>query len=168
MPFGISLCPEEFECKFHETLDDLPGVVVLRDDVLVMGYGETHEEAVIDHDANLARLLQRARETNLKLNKSNINLRKSEVKFMGHVITDEGLKPDPDKVKAVEEMPRPTCKKELLSLLGFVNYLSKFLPRLAEVAQPLCNLTAKEAPFLWSPQHELAFAEIKQLIVILC
>ena len=137
MPFGISLAPEEFECKLHETLDDLPGVVVLRDDVLVMGYGETHEEAVIDHDTNLARLLQRARETNLKLNKSKINLGKSEVKFMGHVITDEGLKPDPDKVKAVEEMPRPTCKKELLSLLGFVNYLSKFLPRLAEaITQP--------------------------------
>ena len=165
MPFGISLAPEEFECKLHETLDDLPGVVVLRDDVLVTGYGETHEEAVIDHDTNLARLLQRARETNLKLNKSKINLRKSEVKFMRHVITDEGLIPDPDKVKAVEEMPRPTCKKELLSLLGFVNYLSKFLPRLPEVAQPLRNLIAKEAPFLWSPHHELAFAEIKQLVV---
>ena len=165
MPFGISIAPEEFECKLHETLDDLPGVVVLRDNVLVMGYGETHEEAVIDHDTNLTRLLQRARETNLKLNNSKINLRKSEVKFMGHVITDEGLKPDPDKVKAVEEMPRPTCKKELLSLLGFVNYLSKFLPRLAEVAQPLRNLTAKEAPFLWSPQRETAFAEIKQLVV---
>ena len=165
MPFGLSLAPEEFQCKLHETLDDLPGVVVLRDDVLVMGYGETHEEAVIDNDSNLARLLQRARETNLKLSKFKINLRKSEVKFMGHVITDEGLKADADKVKAVEEMPSPTCKKELLSLLGFVNYLSKFLPRLAEVAQPLRNLTAKEASFLWSPQHELAFAEIKQLVV---
>ena len=117
-----------------------------------------------DHDENLVRLLQRAREVNLKLNKSKINLRKTEVKFMGHVVTNQGLKPDPDKVKAVEAMPRPTCKKELSSLLGFVNYLSKFLPRLSEVAQPLRELTAKEAQYLWSPQHEAAFTDIKQLV----
>ena len=114
MPFGGSLAPEEFECKLHEKLDDLPGVVVLRDDVLVMGYGDSQEEAVKDHNENLVRLRQRAREVNLKLNKSKINLRKTEVKFMGHVVTNQGLKPDPDKVKAVEAMPRSTCKKELL------------------------------------------------------
>ena len=164
MPFGVSLAPEEFECKLHEKLDDLPGVVVLRDDVLVMGYGETQEEAIEDHDSNLIKLLQRARETNLKLNKSKIKLRQPEVKFMGHVITNQGLKPDPDKVQAVDEMPRPTCKKELATLLGFVNYLSKFLPRLAEVTQPLRELAAKDTPFLWSPQHESAFANIKQLV----
>lgn len=103
MPFGVSLAPEEFECKLHEKLDDLPGVVVLRDDVLVMGYGESQEEAIIDHDSNLIRLLRRARETNLTLNKSKIKLRQPEVKFMGLVITNQGLKPDPEKVKAVEE-----------------------------------------------------------------
>ena len=161
MPFGVSLAPEEFECKLHEELDDLPGVVVLRDDVLVMGYGETQEEAIEDHDNNLIKLLPRARETNLKLNKSKIKLRQTEVKFMGHVITNQGLKPDPDKVKVVDEMPRPTYKKELTTLLCFVNYLSKFLPWLAEVTQPLYELRAKDAPFLWSPQHESAFASIK-------
>ena len=83
MPFGVSLAPEEFECKHHEKLDDLPGVVVLRDDVLVTGYGETQEGAIEDHDINLIKLLQRARETNLKLNKFKLKLRQTEVKFMG-------------------------------------------------------------------------------------
>jgi len=46
MPFGVSLAPEEFECKLHEKLDDLPGVVVLQNDVLVMGYGDTQDEAI--------------------------------------------------------------------------------------------------------------------------
>ena len=50
-----------------------------------------------------------------------MNLGKSEVRFMGHLITKDGLKPDPEKVRAVQEMPKPTSKKELLSLLGFVN-----------------------------------------------
>ena len=79
-----------------------------------------------------------------------MNLRKSEVRFMGHLITKDGLKPDPEKVRAMQEMTKPTSKKELLSLLRFVNYLSKFLPRLSEVAQPLREMTAKEAKFIWS------------------
>ena len=58
---------------------------------------ETREKAVNDHDENLVRLLQRPRETNLKLNKSKINLRKPEVKFMGHVVKDQGIKPYPAK-----------------------------------------------------------------------
>ena len=62
-------------------------------------------------------------------------------------------------------MPKPTSKKELLSLQGFVNYLSKCLPRLSEVAQPLREITAKEAKFISSPQHETAFPEVRELVV---
>ena len=148
LPFGINLAPEEFECKLQEKLNGLPGVIVLRDDILVVGNGETLDEANKNHDENLVRLLDRARQVNLRLNSSKLHLRKSEVRFMGHLITSKGLEPDPDKVKAVEEMPEPTTKQELKSLLGFVNYLSKFLPKLSEVAQPLRDLTAKEAKFI--------------------
>jgi len=137
LPFGINLAPEEFECKMHEKLDGLLSVAVIRDDILVMGHGENEEEANQNHDENLVRLLEQARKANLRLNSNKMNLRKSEVRFMGHLITKDGLKPVPKKVKAAQEMPRPTSKRELLSLLGFVNYSSKFLPRLSEVAQPL-------------------------------
>ena len=94
-----------------------------------------------------------------------MELKKPEVMFMGHVISKEGLKPDPAKVKAIEEMPQPTCKQEVLSLLGFINYLSRFLPRLADVAQPLRDLISKDAKFTWSKQHETAFKEVKKLMV---
>ena len=50
---------------------------------------------------------------------------------MGHIVSKDGLKPDPDKIKALEEMPCPTSKQEVITLLGFVNYLSKLLPRLS-------------------------------------
>ena len=90
-----------------------------------------------------------------------MNPRKTEVKFMGHLITKDGLKTDPEKIKAVQEMPRSTSKKELL---GFVNYLSKFLPKLSEVVQPLRVMTAKEAKFIWSQQHETAFKEVRELV----
>ncbi|CAB4031928.1 Hypothetical predicted protein [Paramuricea clavata] len=164
LPFGVNTAPEEFECKLQEKLSDLRGVEVLRDDMLVMGYGDTQEEAERNHDENLKGLLDRAREVNLKLNSKKMNLRRTEVKFMGHLISRDGLKPDPEKIAAVQHMPKPTGKQEMLSLLGFINYLAKFLPKLAEIAQPLRDLTLKDARFLWSSQHDKAFAEVKNLV----
>ena len=145
-PLESMHAPEEFECKLQEHLSDLNEVDVLRDDILVSGSGDTIEEANADHDANLIRLLQRARKVNLKFNSKKLNLRKSEV--MGYVLTSEGLKPDPDKIQAVSKMPKPTCKQQTLSLLGFVNYLAKFLPRLSEIAHPVRELTTKNRSFV--------------------
>ena len=164
LPFGINLAPEEFEGKLHEKLQGLPGVAVIRDDILMMGYGENEVEAN-RNDENLARLLEQARKAILCLNSSKLNLRNIEVKFMGHLNTKDGLKPDLEKIKAVQQMPRPTSKKELLGLLGFVNYLSKFLPKLSEVVQPLSEMTTKEAKFTRSQQHETAIKEVRELVV---
>ena len=83
---------------------------------------------------------------------------------MGHVISKDGFKPDPHKVKAVKDMPKPTSKNETLSLLGFINYLAKFLPRLSEVAQPFRDLTQANVQFLWSEQHDKAFDEVIKLV----
>ena len=147
MPFGVSVAPEEFESTLKETLADLEGVEVIREDIIVMGFGETQEQAVRNHDENLLKVLERTRKVKLCQNSRRVELRKPEVKFMGHVISKEGLKPDPAKVKAVEEMLQPTCRQKVLSLLGFINYLSRFLPQLADVGQPIRDLTSKDAKF---------------------
>ena len=68
MPFGVNIAPEELECKLQEKVADLPGVEVLRDDMLVIGFGTTQQEADKNHDENLTMLLKRAREVNLWLN----------------------------------------------------------------------------------------------------
>jgi len=148
MPFGVNAAPEEFECKLHEHLSDLQGMEVLRDDILVIGSGDTLDEATLDHNENLLKLLKRTRDVNLKFNSKKLNLRKPEVKYMGHVLSSEGLKPDPNKATAVSEMPKPTSKQQALSLLGFVNFLAKFLQRLSEIAQPIRQLTVKDAKFI--------------------
>ena len=118
---------------------------ILRNEILVAGYGDTQEEAETNHDENLRKLLDRARKVNLKLTSKKMILKRQQVKFMGHVITKDGLKFGPNKVKAVKNMPKPTCKQEALSLLGFINYLAKFLSKLSEVAQPLRDLTQANA-----------------------
>ena len=149
----------------HEVFQGLPGVEVIADDILVTGYGATREKYMKDHDANLKGLLKRARETNLKLNKKKLRLRLAEVPYMGHLLTSEGVRPDPMKVEAIQQMPKPEDKDGVRRLLGFVNYLSSFLPRLAEVAEPLRRLTEKQVPFHWQSAQEEAMQTIKELVV---
>lgn len=73
----------------------------------------------------------------------------SEISFMGHRITSEGLQTDPEKFKAIVDMPALQNVEGLLRYLGMVNYPAKFLPRLTDVINPLQNLTKKEIPWTW-------------------
>ena len=111
MPFGISSAPEEFQRRQHEAIEGLQGTESLIDDILVYGKGQTIDEAIADHDRNLKALLDRARQMGLKLNKDKLKLRQSEVKYMGQIVTPNGIRPDPEKVKAITDMPRPTNVK---------------------------------------------------------
>ncbi|XP_073251790.1 uncharacterized protein [Porites lutea] len=140
-------------------------VIVAKPDILVVGCGDTDSQALVNHDQNVIRLLERAKQVNLKLNKNKVKLREAEVKFMGHVISKDGLKPDPEKVSAIKNMPKPRSKPEVLTLLGFVNYLSKFLPKLSDVSAPLRELTTGQSKFTWAKQHDEAFATIQQLVI---
>lgn len=164
MPFGIKPAAEEYQRRQHEVLQGLKGVAVIADDILVYGCGDTNEEAMVDHDNNLTALLQRARTVNLKLNKRKLRLKLPSVTYMGHLLTTEGLCPDPDKVAAVQNMQTPHDVKSLQRLLGFVNYLSKFLPHLSDVCEPLRRLTDKDVEWAWLSQHEAALSCIKQLV----
>uniref|UniRef100_A0A803JLC0 Gypsy retrotransposon integrase-like protein 1 n=1 Tax=Xenopus tropicalis TaxID=8364 RepID=A0A803JLC0_XENTR len=164
MPFGIATAPEEYQRRQHEAVEGLPGVEVIADDILVYGCGDTTEEATADHDKNLIRLLERARKLNLKLNKQKLRLRLSSVPYMGHLLTAEGLRPDPDKVKAILEMPNPENVQAVQRMLGFVNYLSKFLPHLSDVCEPLRRLTDKDSVWVWQSSHDESMEQIKKLV----
>ena len=164
MPFRISSAPEEYQRRMHDIVQGLPGVEVIADDILVYGKGSTKEEYIQDHDHNLTKLLEQARAVNLKLNKKKLKLHLSEVRYMGHLLTSEGLRADPEKIKAIAEMPKPQDKKAVERLLGTVQYLSRFLPKLSEVAKPLRQLTEKEVLFTWQQSQEEAFACIQKLV----
>jgi len=133
MPFGISSALEEFQRRQHEITEGLQEVYVIADDILVYGCGNTEAEAIVDHDKNLFNLLTRAREKNLEFNKSKLKLKQKLVSYMGHLLTPEGVKADPAKVKAIVDMPVPHDVTSVQLLLGYVNYLSRFLPRLSHI-----------------------------------
>ena len=177
MPFGIATAPEEYQRRQHEVLEGLPGIHVIADDILITGQGETQEEALRDHDRNLVALLERAREVNLKLNPKKLKLRLNEVPYIGHLLTPDGVKPDPEKVRAVQDMPRPDGRsraekvKAVQRFLGFVNYLAKFVPHLADESEHLRRLTDKDAEWVWEKHHQDAFDRIKKLVAnhpVLC
>ena len=95
MPFGIRSAPEVFQRKMHELIEGLRGVEVIVDDFVVVGYGESWQSAIKDHDRNLLSFLQRCDERGVHLNSDKLQLRMKEVPFIGNVATSEGLRPYP-------------------------------------------------------------------------
>ena len=128
----------------NHVLEDLKGVRIIYDDILVFDEGTTEDKALVDHDRNLRSLMQRCRGQNVKLNKAKVKLRCEEVPFLGDLITNDGVNADPAKIRAVLEMPTPTDVASVRWFIGFTNYLSKFLPRLSDVCEPLRKLTLPE------------------------
>ena len=161
MLFGISPAPEYFQRKLDQNLEGLDGVYKVADGILITGRGASMNEAVKDHDANLLKLLDRCRERNLKLNREKLQLKCSETPFIGHVLTPEGVKPDPSKVEAILKMERPKDVAAVRRLVGLVNYLSKFLSKLSELCEPLRRLTHKDVEWRWSAEQEEAFESVK-------
>ena len=105
---------------------------MIADDFVVVGFGSTPEEWNADHDHNVCAFLERCREKNLKLKKEKAQLRKTEVAFIGHILTPDGLKPDPRKVEAINDMSHPTDVQSIRRFLGMVTYLARFLPCLSD------------------------------------
>ena len=145
-------------------MEGLRGVHPAADDILIVGKGDTTEEAIADHNENMRNLMRRFQEKNLKLNMQKARVGLSEVKFVGHVISDKGLKPDNDKVQAVLDMPKPEDITGVRRFNGFVNYLSKFLPCLSDLCEPLRKLTVKGIAWHWTEQHDKAFHDIKKAV----
>ena len=164
LPFGLCSASEEFQRRLHEILSGIEGVEVIADDILVYGCGETFDAAMKDHDKNVISLFETARANNLKLNKEKMRLKTPEVEYMGNLLTNQGLKPDPGKVEALLKMPRPTDKKAVMRFNGFVNYMSRFCPHLAELAKPLRKLTEKDVMFVWEKPQEEAYTQIVKLV----
>ena len=134
---------------------------VVADDFVIVGFGDNEVDA---HDANLLAFIQLCEQSGVKLNANKMELRIPEVPFIGHVATADGLRVDPRKVRAINEMPRPTDVAAVQRLLGLTQYLAKFLPRLSDMTKPLRELTAKDVDFQWDEPQQAAFDALKAAV----
>ena len=157
LPFGLKCSPEIFQRIMDQMLEGTEGAFSIIDDILIAGKDRKH------HDQILKKVLKRATDYNLKLNLEKVRIRQTSVVYCGHVISTDGLKADPEKIKAVHEMPRPCNKEALRRFLGFITYLGKFIPNLSQENEPLRQLLKAENQFQWEDQHEKAFKTLKNL-----
>ena len=158
LPFGLNSSQDEFQRRIDEIYEGLPGIVTIVDDLLV--FGATREE----HDSNLHKVMQRSRERGVKLNIDKLEVGVPEVRYFGHILSDQGLKPDPDKIAAITQMEPPRNRAELETVLGMTNYLSRFAPDLAEITSPMRALLNKKYEFVWDQQQDAAFQKVKDTL----
>lgn len=114
--------------------DGMDGVGVFLDDVVI--WGATRAE----HDERLRKVMARARKTGLKLNKQKCQFGVRCITYLGDRLSAAGIQPDPEKIRAIKEMPQPKEKTELQHALGLVNYVGRFIPNLSANTKALRNL----------------------------
>ena len=147
-----------FHKRISQHFEDLEGVETDIDDILV--WGTTIEE----HDRRLHATLERAEHIGMTMNPEKCKFCMTEVTYLGHKLTGEGVKPDQSKVDAILNMPAPNDKQGVQRLLGMVNYLTKFIPGTAEINTPLRELLKKNVPWHWTEKHQSAFDKIKEIL----
>ena len=160
MPFGTTVAGDVFQRKLDQCFGHLQNVIVIADDIMVIGKQPNHK----DHNQVLTALLNTARKCNACLNHEKLQYKQQEVKFFGETYTTDGCKPAQSKIKAIQEMLAPQCKKQVQSFIGMVNYLSKISARISELTEPIRDLCKEKVPFNWGPEHEGAFQLIKKEI----
>ena len=157
LPFGIKCAPEIYQRIMDQMLENIQGATAIMDDILIAGRDTEH------HDQILRQVIEKATSYNLRLNYEKCHIRQQSVKYVGHLITADGLKPDPEKTKAVAEMPEPKNQADVKRFLGFVTYLSKFIPNLSEADRPLRSLLKSDVEFEWRSEHKASFQKLKEL-----
>ena len=158
LPFGTSVSSEMFQNRLDQALEGLEGVINVSDDVIV--HGKNRE----DHDENLKKFLDKCREVGIRLNMKKAELRRSEISFLGHRVTKDGLMIDPEKTEAILKMPKPQDVEGIRRFCGFVNYLAKFLPRLSDVLDPIRQLAREGVPWQWTKVQDNAFKTVQKLV----
>ena len=148
----------------HELIEGLHGIEVVADDFVIVGYGNTVDEANVDHDKRRHSFLQRCEERGVKLNVDKFKIRQEEVRFIGHVATSARLGIDPTKVKAIVDMPNTTDVPGVQRLLGLAQYLVKLLPHLSDITTPLRDLTRNDTEWVWETSQQNALDTLKKAV----
>ncbi|XP_048255270.1 uncharacterized protein K02A2.6-like [Haliotis rufescens] len=158
LPFGISSAPEVYHRTIHQLFEHIRGVDTSMDDMIIFGK-DTRE-----HNERLKAVLQQCRDSGLKLNREKCEVGITELTFLGDRISVDGLKPDPNKVKAIMDLQKPTEKKELQRFLGMVNYLGRYIQDLSTKSAPLRQLLEKDSHWSWSHEQDKSWEELRNLI----
>jgi hypothetical protein len=160
LTFGLTNAPIAFMCLmngvFRDYLDKF--VIVFLDDILI--YSKIKEE----HEQHLRMVLQVLREHRLYAKLSKCSFYQKQIQYLGHIVSEDGITVDPEKVEAIKSWPTPTNISEVRSFMGLVGYYRRFIAGFSKIVYPITSLQRKGVKFEWSTKCERSFQHLKELL----
>lgn len=161
MPFGLKNAPATFQRAMNNILGDYIGSIcyVYLDDIVIVGYN------LKNHLENLNLVLKRLSEFNLKIQLDKCEFLKRETEFLGHIISGEGVKPNPDKIEKIISWPLPKTQKEIKQFLGLAGYYRRFIKDFSKITRPMTKYLKKEEKVNVQDHNYIqAFSTLKQIL----
>ena len=158
LPFGLTCAPAVFQKIVEKVIQGIPGTANYLDDIIVTGTTEK------EHLTNLQLTLSKLKESGFRLRMDKCKFFQDTVEYLGHIIDNQGIHPQPAKIDAIANMPYPKNIAELRSFLGMVNYYDRFTPGLATRCAILNDLLHKESTWCWTVEHSQAVDTIKEAL----
>ena len=157
LPMGLKTSPSSFSRVMTIAMSGLnyESCFVYLDDLIVFG------KNLQNHNQNLIKVLNRLRDTNLKLNPVKCKFLKKEILYLGHTISSDGISPDPEKIRVIKNYPTPKDADETKRFVAFANYYRKFIPNFAHIVNPLNKLVRKNVLFTWDEHCQNSFETLK-------
>ena len=161
MPFGLTNAPATFQRLMEKVLSGLHWTtcLVYLDDILIFS------ATVEDHLVRLRDVLDRLKNAGLQIKPSKCHLMRKSIKYLGHVVSEHGIKTDPEKTRCVADWPTPSNAHELRQFLGLAGYYRRFVKNFAVIAAPLFHLTENHQAWNWTLQCNAAFFKLKESLV---
>ena len=158
VPFGLAQAPAYFQLLMNKVLKGLKFAMTYLDDNIIFSQDE------LQHLEHLEIVFSHLQEAGLKMKRSKCDFFKSEIHYLGHLISPEGISPLPNKLDSIQHMPVPNSAKEIKQFLGSTGYYRKFVPRFADISRPLTTLMKKDAKFEWSSACQKSFELLKEAL----
>ena len=161
MPFGLKNAPAIFSELMNIVLDGLDEfAIAYLDDILI------YSKSLDEHLKHIKIVFERLRKHGLKLKLKKCNFMQKETKYLGFVINENGVKPDPAKVEAIRSIKTPETVKEVRSFIGMSSFYRRFIPNFSKIAEPIIKLTKKYAKFNWTNECQIAFDYLKESLSV--
>lgn len=160
MPFGLKNAPSTFQRVMDNVLKDLQGKSCLcyMDDIIVFS------TSLQEHISNLNQVFNKLEQANLKVQLDKSEFLHKEVAFLGHIVSSEGVKPNPEKIEAVKKFPIPKTPKQIKSFLGLLGYYRKFIKDFANLTKPMTECLRKDKKITMNPEYVNCFEKCKTLL----
>ena len=158
VPFGLAQAPAYFQLLMNKVLKGLKFAMMYLDDIIIFSQDESQ------HLEHLEIVFSCLQEAGLKMKRSKCDFFKSEIHYLGHLISPEGISPLPNKLDSIKHMPVPNSAKEIKQFLGLTGYYRKFVPRFADISRPLTTLTKKDVKFEWTSACQKSFELLKEAL----